>query len=413
MNPVRLIFWIAAITGSLAWLYLGGGKAQLSTVDPWFLDFLVANARNAIEKSAPKVSPDVVLVQFGEKDKDEYGSWPPAPLDYIMVLKRISPHEPEVVAFTESLRWSTETPEFLHPLRQALVGMPSTVFGFEVTSEETPEGASLPEAAEFMAKEMPSLSAAENSIEKMPSFRTVTNLPAKTLRVVGQMGISGLASAQGETDAIPMLAREGSKIVPSVVAQAVTLYRRAPFSAMRLRLGPGARLNLGDRFVIPLDATAAVRLPPQITVPTVNALDLLTPELGVPSEEVTRESLGKNKVVVISHSSDGLTEAKAIAAALASPEFRQAPLPWEWIIGGITVILASWQLFRGRLGVLLAGFGLLILGIVTSLLTFQTSLQWCSPLPILAVVAASTLVCFLWPYRQIVPQTANDEPETA
>ncbi|WP_075088182.1 hypothetical protein [Verrucomicrobium spinosum] len=93
MNPVRLILLLAAIGSSLAWLYVGGGRGQFPEVDPWYLDFLVANTRNKDSEASQSLSSDVVLVQFREDEKAEYSAWPPAPLDYIMAMKRIAHHE--------------------------------------------------------------------------------------------------------------------------------------------------------------------------------------------------------------------------------------------------------------------------------------------------------------------------------
>lgn len=416
MNPVRLLLLLAAIGGSLAWLYVGGGRSQFPEVDPWYVDFLVANTRNKDTDAAQTLSGDVVLVQFREEDKAEYSTWPPAPLDYIMAMKRIAAHEPEVVAFADSLQWDDESPEFVLPLRKTLVAQPSVVFGFEVSSADAGSAPLTPEIKAFLETEMPSMGEAEDSIEAMPSFTQVVGLPSKTLRVVGQMGITAISGTRDTAgDSVPLLARYESKIVPTVAAQAVTLYRRIPYSVMRLRLGAGARLSLGDRYVIPLDRTAAVRVPEKISYPEVNALDLLTPELGVPSEAVNKEKLGKKKIVVISHTKAGADEARTIAAALSAPAYHQASQRWEWVVAGVTTLLALWQARQGRLGSLAFGFAILVLCVGTGTLLFQTSLIWCSPLPVLAVVAPSTLWCFLWPHQKAARRenARHGEPEPA
>jgi hypothetical protein len=410
MNPVRLILLLAAIGGSLAWLYVGGGRGQFPEVDPWYVDFLVANTRNKDAETSQALSSDVVLVQFREDEKAEYSAWPPAPLDYIMAMKRIAHHEPEVVAFADSLHWDNESPEFVLPLRQTLVAQPSVVFGFEVSSSDAGTAALAPETKAFLETEMPSMGEAEDSIEAMPSFNQVVGIPSKTLRVVGQMGITTIAGTSNTPEgSVPLLARYESKIVPTVAAQAVTLYRRIPYSVMRLRLGAGARLSLGDRYVIPLDRTAAVRVPKEVDVPVVNALDLLTPELGVPSEAVNKEALGKKKIIVISHTKAGAEEARTIAAALSAPAYHQASQRWEWVVAGVTALLAFWQARQGRLGSLVFGFAMVVLCVGAGILVFQTSLIWCSPLPVVAVIAPSTLWCFLWPHRK-APRREEIQP---
>lgn len=396
MPALRLFLLAAAIAGGLAWTYSGEGRTQLAAVDPWFVDFLVANTRNkpaALQRD--EVSGDVVLIQFDESQKAEYSAWPPAPLDYIMVLKRLAPHEPDVVAFAESLKWDGETPEFVLPLRQALVSQTSVVFGFEVsnTAPSSPD----PEFQTFLESELPAFGSSEDSIEAMPGFTHIAALPAKSLRVVGQMGIASFGAEANAQDKVPLLARYDNRIIPTVAAQAVTLYRRTPYAAMRLRLGAGARLSLGDRYIIPLDRTGSVRLLPDIAIPVVNALELLTPELGMPSEKLTKEALGKKKIIILSHTQAGLREAHTIASTLSAPAFHQATPPWEWGVAGAVALLAFWQSRYRRFGVLAFGFGVLVAGMGISLLVFQTSLAWCSPLPTLAVITCSTLFCFIWP----------------
>lgn len=416
MHPVRLFLLLAAIGSSLAWLYVGGGRSQFPEVDPWYVDFLVANTRNKDAEGSQSLSSDVVLVQFREEDRAEYSTWPPAPLDYIMAMKRIASHEPEVVAFADSLRWDNESPEFVLPLRKTLVAQPSVVFGFEVSSADAGTEPISPEIKAFLESEMPSMGEAEDSIEAMPSFTQVVGIPSKTLRVVGQMGITTIAGTSNTPEgSVPLLARYESKIVPTVAAQAVTLYRRIPYSVMRLRLGAGARLSLGDRYVIPLDRTASVRVPEEVSVPVVNALDLLTPELGVPSEAVNKQALGKKKIIVISHTKAGAEDARTIAAALSAPAYHQASQRWEWVVAGFAALLALWQARQGRFGSLIFGFAILVVCVGAGILVFQTTLIWCSPLPVLAVVAPSTLWCFLWPHRKAArrEEIHPAEPEPA
>jgi hypothetical protein len=413
MRALRYVLFLFALGASLLWLYPGGGKVKYAEADPWFLDFLVANARTSLEANAGNASPDVVLVEFRESDGEEYSAWPPAPLDYIMLLKRLSAHEPEVLVFAETLRWEGENPEFLLPLRDALVGYPSVVFGFDVSQETDvdPEA----EVLEFIASEMPSLVEGKDPGGAIPEFSSISSLPSRTLRLAGQMGITKVPKSSPtdlspEDGPVALLGKMGDKIVPSVVAQAFTLRRRAPYSAMRLRLGPGARLSLGERYVIPLDSHAHLSLASALEVPTVNALELLTPEMGAASEAGTKAALGKGKIAVLSRTPEGHRQAKAIATALSMPALHQAPLSIEWALAAFTGFLGLWQMRQRSLGALLFGFGLVVAAMVISLLTFQSALAWVSPLPLLTVIATSTAFCVVWPGPKKSPSGAGPPP---
>src|ERR1022692_433060 len=124
MMRLRAIILSALLCiAALVTLHEKGGE-RWRTGERLFLDFLVANARDQFEDVEIAPSTDVVFIEFNERDKAEFSAWPPAPLDYIMALKRIAPHEPDVVAFTDVLDWPKANAQFTSELQQLFLGFP-------------------------------------------------------------------------------------------------------------------------------------------------------------------------------------------------------------------------------------------------------------------------------------------------
>ncbi len=396
VRAILLLVLLGAAGGAAFWAQQRGHLFEPEQV---VFDFLFANARTGFDSAPSLPSKVVVVVEFNAAEKAEYSAWPPAPLDYEMALQRIALHRPEVVAIADVLRWDQAQPQIVSKLRDTLLAFPGLVLGFDLSPRE---GAGGEESAKFIAEEMPSLPAKEDAMAagKYPS---VTRLPERSIRIRGQMGFVNL-EGRDQKDSLPMAVQCGQKLAPSLAAQAITLYRRAPYAHQRLRFGAGARLSLGDTMVVPLDSRGDIILkdvpPPQ----QVNALDLLTPDLGDASSQALKETLGQGKAVVLTvrdaeGRSPGALHALAITRALSMPTLHREGLAVEWGVAGLTVLLSLWQLRFGRFGAMLFG-AVVIAGIMAAdLLAFQSALRWWSPLAALTVILTSTVFCFLWPHR--------------
>ncbi len=388
-------------------------RAKVQDFEQGFLDFLVANAYEAFVKAVPAASPDVVLVEFREQDKDQFEAWPPTSLDYKMLLQRLTSHDPAVVVFTEPLIWATETGALqLGPLRSALLPVPSVVLGFEVTQEA---GAMSPEQAAFVTGEMPAFARLEGNVASATPFTRPTVLPDKSLRTGGaETGISRILPAEKSSSAqIPFVAYDGTHLVPSVAAQAVTRFRRTPFSSLRVRFGIGGRLMLGDEHIVPLDKGGAMTLADKPAVPMASAADLTSPIPEEAEAVKAAETVGRGKVLVIGTGQNAAAHARAIAFALAMPRLNRAPEWAGWAFAAWMALCCLRQWRYRRVKVLLFGVVLAVIAMVICIVTFQSSLWWWSPAPAAIVVAVSTLFCFFWPAPRPKPATEPVEAPPA
>lgn len=391
----RAITLLVLLAGALSVFNFAEHHGRLQEIKEWYLDFLVANARDKIEVRATADAQDVVLVQFDEKDRAEYSAWPPAPLDYIIALKRLYAHEPEVLAIADPLRWDQADSQFVTQLRQAMIPFTSVVLGFDISAEGT--GMSV-ENGDFASNEMPALKCRDDGSKYMLIFNRVTNVPDKGLRIAVQSGFSHLhhPGLANNANQIPFVAFDGRHLVPSLAAQSVTLFRHVPYAAQRIAFGAGARLSLGDEHIVPLDATGSLLINDKLQIPTVNALALMSPDLGDADSNLTRNTLGKKKIIVLSISDRGLTQARAIAQALAAPTLQRKPVSWDWLAAALACLIGFWQLQQRRLGAVAIGLLFALTSLITSLLVFQSSLIWWSPIASMIVTSTCTLFCLVW-----------------
>jgi hypothetical protein len=408
---IRLVCLLVVIGAALGWFHLEQQKGRFVPANQWFLDMLVANTRDAFLEKMPAQSPEVVLVEFHEEEKAEFSAWPPAPLDYITVLKKLAEHEPSVLGMAEVLTWDVGDMPFQSQLREAMLPFDSVVLGYRLSAEKNQS----PDQT-MNLDDMPVLPPSDGNASRATPFQSLTALPSPALRIAGQLGfvsIDEMTDSKEET-LLPFAASDGAHLLPSFAAQVVTAYRRAPFASQRLRFGTGARLSLGDKHVVPLEADGALQLLPKPTIAKLDALDLMIPEV----DEDISKILGQGKVVILTNTppqgkSAGELQAQAIAQALAMPELTRANPMSDWIMAGAAFLFALWQLRYGRFRALLFGVLSVVVGMVVCLLVFQASLVWWSPLPALAVVLASTLFCFLWPHRSKLLPSAETPAEVA
>ncbi|MFZ4765697.1 MAG: CHASE2 domain-containing protein, partial [Roseimicrobium sp.] len=368
---MRTISLCIVLGAALVWSGVERSRGSFELAEQWFLDFLVANGREAFAKSVPAQSPEVVLVEFREEDKAEFESWPPTPLDYLLVLNRLVEHEPDVVVFADTLAWAGSGEEFIAQLRGALVKVPSVVLGFTLSSQPS---AKSEELADFFASEMPFLAAEEGGVEGVPRFAGVGKVASRALRIAAQSGFSSIEGLDTGKGYVPLVATDGERLVPSLAVQAVSLSRRVPYAAQRLRLGAGARLSLGDEFIIPLENGGVLRPFEKLDVPRVNALELMTPDLGDASAETMRAMLGKHKVVVFGIPPGAAEHAKAIASALILPRVSRLPAALDWAYAALACGACAWLGRRGRAGAVLAALVVTATGLAVCLGVFQSTL---------------------------------------
>lgn len=388
LRPAMLAVVLAA---SVGFALHEKGSPRWNAAEGWFLDFLVANVRDRFEKEDLAPAGNVVFIGFDEKDKAEFSAWPPAPIDYIMVLKKLNSHEPDTVAFSDVLKWDTRDMQFVDELQQLLVGFTQVALAFSATTGATAESGLVSED-----KEVPSIASVEGDRSTAPKLSRLV-FPDAQLSTQMQLGFVADPVDKPAGVPPPLVAQADAKLVPSLAAQMIALQSHTPYVSQRLRFGVGAGLYLGGERFIPLarDGTVRPRLKGDVT--RVNALDLLTPDLGDAASKTLAETLGKNKLVIVGTSpSPGETHARIAAWALALPRLNRAPEYVCWMATLVAAVLAVRQLRFGRWGAAVFGMFAFTLLLGVALVVFQSSLIWWPPLLPGVVLLAGTVFCVVW-----------------
>lgn len=362
-----------------------------NAAEGWYLDFLVANARGRLEKELRAPADSVVFIAFNEKDKAEFSAWPPAPIDYIMALKKLKVHEPDTIAFSDVLKWDAPDVQFVDELQQLLVGFNQVALACSATA-----GAATGPGLAGDDTRIPSFTHVEGDGSTAPQLGRVMFPDA---RLSTQMQLGFVASR--DAGAPPLLvARADARLVPSLAAQAIALQSHAPYASQRLRFGAGAGLDLDRERFIPLTRDGTVRPALKTGVTRVNALDLLTPDLGDATSRTLSETLGKGKLIILGISpSPGEAHADVAAWALALPRLNRAPDSVCWMATLVAAALAVWQLRFGRWGAAIFGMLAATLLLGAALVVFESSFTWAPPLLPGIALLAGTVFCVVWPRK--------------
>ena len=402
---IRAIILLALLGTAAFFAVKEQGGEHWRRAEDWYLDFLTANARDHFEREAMSPSPDVVFVEFNERDKAEFGSWPPPPDDYLSVLKRIAPHEPELVAIGDVLSWPEDKPQSpvmlaKQALQQQLERFPQVLLAFSGKVEG--QGAGAPLAVDDFS--LPDVNVVGDDISAVPAL-TGGILPDRELRLQVQLGFVAPA-AEGRSR---FAARDDSRVVPSFALQAVALKGHVLPAEVRLRLGEGAALYAGHARFVPLskDGTLTPKLSGELT--RVNAIDLLTPDLGDESARAAAAKLSDHKLIMLGIAGSAVeNEARIASWALALPGIQSAAAAVEWSGTGVGALLAFFLLRFRRLGALFIGTGIMVVCIAIFVGVFQSSLWWMFPLGPLTFIAVGTLFAFIWPHRAKTTEAAAE-----
>ena len=380
---------------------------RFQQADDWFLDFLLANSRERFEKGEKSPADDVVLVQMREEERAEYAAWPPPPIDWQMVLKALAACEPEVLVIAAPLAWGQPPPEFVPQVSEALLPFPSVVLAVAATLTDGNVKSTTDAAAEtLLAEAFPKITRLGGQLEFARQLAAIIAAPDESMRRQVELGLMPPAPTTADAPAaLPLIIQSRSAVAPSLLLQALSRHSRAPYSQIRLILGPGAGVHLGKGIYLPLDPAGAFVVNPRLEVPTVNALDLMTGGLADALSAADRAKLGKGKIVVVGLDGDAAApsiarlQAQALAQALALPRIRGLDQIGRWLVCAAAALLGL-GLLRCRGGkAFRAGLLVIFVALMAGFVLFQSSLIWCPPTAPTAILAASTLFAMMFGKR--------------
>jgi hypothetical protein len=367
-----------------------------------------------------RAAPPVVLVELRQGDLP-FESWPPAPLDFALVFESLVRRQPRAVVVQPLLAWPWVEPLDAATLAERIALLPRGVLSCTVQRQS--EGRIEDDSGEVPLAVLPG---ASGDVGRVPEFDAVGQRPAEELRAGKAMGFTRIElgdgmAVVGPAVAVPLVARRGSTLSPSLSVQALLTWFDAPASDLVLQLG--RRVLLGSVLEVPVDAAGrqyvSARLAPPLRRLDAGAL-LLDLEkdsvlLAERQEELDTLRLLEGALVVVGEAGErtprfavpgapegGWTEAEVVArslmASLSGFHLREPPQQWQWIGWGVigafgALLLAS---PRGWLPFFSLG-GLLALGLGWGL-AFGWGHWWLAPIPPLGVWLGACVVAILLPY---------------
>ena len=363
-------------------------------------------------------APPVVLIELRRGDLP-FESWPPAPLDYALVFESLVRRQPRQVVVQPLLAWPGVEPLDAATLAERIALLPRGVLACTL-QRGLDEWAGTPAAVP-----LPALPGASGDISRVPDFAAPGQVPVEELRLGKALGFTRIEFGQGiavegGSVALPLLARRGSELVPSLALQALLAWYEAAPGDVMIQLG--RRLTLGSVVEMPIDGAGRLHLTSRLA-PPLRRLDagalLIDLERDAklmaerPTELETLRSLD-GALVVLGETGEttprfqapgapegGWTEAEVLArslvAALSGFYLREPDSRWLWAGWGVVMLAGAALLGCPRRWLPVFAVGGAMALILACALCFLNGQWWIPPVPPLGLWGAACLVAFILP----------------
>ncbi len=457
----RLTFFV--ILGAILLIVAAWGEREhkFDSLNQIWLEFCIGNSLDDVELPAVtviRIDDGYEPIVIGEKLRDSQNIRL-SRLDYATIFAFLAKFAPRAVAFTPEPEFDDSLPlnrTDIAPLRDAAMKLPRLLIGTTVIDDQTnveKEGAQEPV--------YPSIQT-EGDLSHLPVFtRTVLSpdpqILANGIPVFKSIRSTSPSSADGSLH-IPLVARQGDQVVPSLVLAAVAEQANVALEKIRLRVnGSRSRIEVGETYTIPVSEDGSFEIPPYTgfegqtilhaqpdTGGAIREVDrycnLTVDELaytGTEDDEVAKrllshlqprfESLRENLILIgfdrtadrriTTKTGEILSETGLLARAIATIQSGRYlhwwPQWWRWLGVAITVLIAM-MLFHLPRRRFLSTF--LIAGLAffaAQVLIFSSTLAWTPPFTFFALFG---LIFFtgliLPPTRKKAPHSESRTSET-
>ena len=405
--PQKAILLLLICIASAFFVKREDDRGGLATANRTYVDWLIGNSKKKIQP------PSVTLLKIDTSEESILQSWPPSPIDYSIMFRRLQLYGPKVVAADAPLNWKDIDDGELEILRVAGLQFDRGQLLLGAVLQQDPNAD--PPKASTLSLLRP-LTEIEGDLDALPEFTNILSLPDRRLTSAGaQVGFTaidlGESAPVGDSLLVPLLARNGETVVPSFVLLATMLELDAAPEDVVVILGES--IVVKDDLVIPIDATGALNVFTGLraTLPAQNAnILVLNPEeegggIGGSLGKEERKALA-SRVVLLGIDDEksrsipigqgaSISRAELFALAIATIQSgryieQAAPaIQWATWLGLVAAALLFLRFPRKRA----TGFALLlvILYFVANMLFFQSSQLWIPPAVPLALLACALL----------------------
>ena len=429
---LTFLVFAAVIIGLGEWDAKNQRFAFNEKVNEVWLDFCVGNARDKIK------DPAVTFVSIGDDYEPVLEGDQLSRLDYAVLLGNVEHFKPRAVAVAPPISFDEENIINQGALKKQVLKMPRLTLGSIADSGTEP-------ADESEAPDYPVLTEVAGDTSKLPEIKRASIMPDEEPRSNGVATFTEieLLGDTGAADHLPLIARVGEKVVTSFALQALIADADLTLDDVTVKLSPekgASTITIGDRYVIPVDATGRLAsypnsgvAPPAYPIVDAKHLPLASsddPEIAARRNELGDDfdSLARNLVVIgksgkdtrkVSLSNgDSYSQHELIARAIAIVQSGRYISKWpDWAkyAGIALIVLLAAMLFRlRRMPLLFWGFVcafLYVFGVCLG--SFKEWLVWTPPFVPLALFGGIIGIGMILPSNaeRAVGEVENAKPE--
>jgi hypothetical protein len=388
-------------------------RGTLEPLDRVHREFLKANPGEGRAPAAEHPSIVFARLDDGDLERPVFSTWPLSEGDWQIILQNLPGYEPRVTALNTELAFPKAA--------GALEGAAKSVRGLCVAPLLS---ASPGDGSQTLPPSLPVLKV-NGSRAAIPEFKSLREAPLPGLAAAGRIDMlpkDQMPAVEGDWCRVPMLARMGENVVPTLALRALLAWADVPPEDVTVT--PGAAITAGKALRIEIDEAGFFRFfislaPP---VPAVNAdafvLSRDQSAAHLPEDSRDRDTLlknlkggllwlGLNDVKSRTLREPGGTPvspsdltARAIAVIQTNTHLLPLPANLQWITPAVTLFfcvwLTHWRKSRLWPGALVAAIAL----IGVSLWFYRRDHLWLPLGPSLALVAATLILSYLLPSRK-------------
>ncbi len=239
----------------------------LKVLNELWLEFCIGNSGGKIKPPSVtlvKINDDYVPLTLGGTPPKPVDGVPPklSRLDFATILGFIGKQNPKTVSFIPSPSFDDKNPlnqTDIVPLKDAALQLPRMTLGSVVSGDKAPANAG--EKVEYPAIE------ALGDTALLPALTRTVRMADPQLLANGDAAFTTIESFPKPQDKgaplrIPLVAKQGTKVVPSFVLRSVAAQAGIGLDKITLNLeGPNSFIQVGDLFTIPVGGDGAMEVP--------------------------------------------------------------------------------------------------------------------------------------------------------
>ncbi len=370
--------------------------------------------------SAPRTGtegerPRILFARLDDVDQPDvsrvFAEWPLGDKDWPVVFANLQEYAPRVTVVSDLRRIVEPSVRLLESVKN----LPGLVL---------PASASLEGAVGAAAALPPSLPelVVSGQPDAIPEFRSLASSPLESHTGIGEIDLAGKSlrvTVEGDRCRVPMLARTGAKVVPTLALRALMAWYQLEAKDLKIQLGTSIRGGNG-KISIPIDKSGFFRyflkLAPPVeslngdtfVLPPHQAKQYITADrpayalLPAITDSLLWVGLDHLEARTIplpggTQASPAELTARALGAMQAGQFFRPAASRWQLAAAALTLAVGA-LLVHARKSWLWPLTFLAATGIIgTSLYLYQRDQLWIPILPSLAILGSTFLLSFLLP----------------